>query len=434
MQWNIRTWLCIGTLMLGTLAHGQLILAGWNFPNNPDNATVDVAVASNNTRTIYTSGTGVLAFNTAGATSFSASCTGWNSTAGTRWWEIELSTTGYAYIEVSSKQRSSAQGPRDFALQYRIGAAGVWTNIPGAPSITVANNWTSGVLNNVLLPAACENVPSLFLRWITTSDLNISGNVMGTGGVSNIDDLFVAANSDGHFRTISGGAWSNSAIWERSPTGADPWSPTNYSPSRFAETITIRNGHAVDFSTNGSFDQLTIDQGGTLTVSSGVQTIHDGPGVDLQVNGTFIEANPTAPAWVGTPTWALGGNGTYVKTLNTAANIWRDRYNGGISNIAETARWILRKTTGTGPALTSVGGMVYPNLIIENALAGNWDAATTTQSLISGTSDRPVILGNLDIGGIGTGTVTYYNNNSNSNPVPVLGDIIVRSGSTLSLG
>jgi hypothetical protein len=66
----------------------QLTLAEWNFPTNPDNAIVDIAIPANASKTIYTTGgTAVVAYGYAGATTQSAWTTGWDNGSGTKWWE-----------------------------------------------------------------------------------------------------------------------------------------------------------------------------------------------------------------------------------------------------------------------------------------------------------------------------------------------------------
>jgi len=433
-------------LVLAGHGHAQLVLAGWNFPNNPDNATVDLFTTTppNSAKVISMVGSAnALQFNVAGPLGLPDVCVVcdgcWQTGNGTKWWQIEVNTTGFNNLTISSKQRSSNAGPRDFKIQYRIGAAGVWTDLPGATAIVLDNSvgFTSGTVNVVPLPVACENAPSVFLRWIMTSNacVTCTGNVVTTAGTSRIDDIYVQANSTDHFRTIASGSWHDATIWETSPTGADPWSNTLFTPTHTAKTITIRDTHTATMSAalTTTMDEVTIDVGGTLNYAAGTQNIRNGTGVDLDVNGTFIDASGTSTVWEAGATWRLGGSATYVKSNNTASNPWRDNYQGGIANIAETARWIMRKTSATSPGMTSVGGMVYPNLIIENGLVGNWDA-TFIPSTFNGNTDKPIILGSLDIGGAGVGTVTFYNNNSNVNPVPVLVDLIVRAGSTLSLG
>jgi len=89
--------------------------------------------------------------------------------------------------------------------------------------------------------------------------------------------------------------------------------------------------------------------------------------------------------------------GTLLRTRSTSSNNWRDHYENGISSIPATANWIIRKTGTDSPILSSVGGMYYPNLTIENTSASSW--TTGTNSGFTGSADYPRIKGNFDIGG-----------------------------------
>ncbi|MBL7929480.1 MAG: hypothetical protein JNL47_08460, partial [Bacteroidia bacterium] len=110
-------------LMQLPFASAQQIIAEWNFPNNPDNALVDISNGLNTAATISTQGgTGVMGFTQAGATTYSANCTGWDNGSGLKWWEVTINTSGCVNITLTSKQYSSSTGPRDFRVDYRIGA------------------------------------------------------------------------------------------------------------------------------------------------------------------------------------------------------------------------------------------------------------------------------------------------------------------------
>ena len=168
----------------------QTVVA-WNFPNNPDNATADAGIAANLSKTIGVGGGAVITGYTAGgATTNSVNANTWNSGANIKYWEVEFSTTGNYDIRVSSKQRSSNTGPRDFKLQYKIGAGGTYTDVAGA-TVTTADNYTTGVLTNISLPSAVDNQTSVYLRWIMTTNTAVNlGAVASTGG-SNIDDILI---------------------------------------------------------------------------------------------------------------------------------------------------------------------------------------------------------------------------------------------------
>lgn len=423
-------------LLLVTHGNAQLVLAGWTFPNPGADALVDISTPANSTETISVVGATLGEFTFVGVPpgSYCAYATNWNSGANSKHWQIRFNTTGYYNLTISSKQRSSNTGPRNFKIQYRIGAAGVWTDVPDATAIVVDNSsgFTSGTVNAVPLPVACENEAAVFLRWIMTTNTAVDNDPVQAAGSSRIDEIYVIANSQDHFRTRASGSWHDASTWETSPNGLDPWNLTSFTPTNVAQTITIRDTHTVTLSADATMDQLTIEVGGTLNYTGGTQDIRDGAGVDMQVNGTFINAAANSTDWDPDATWALGGGATFVKSSDNSSNDWRDHYNGGIANIAETANWIIRKISGTNPTLSSTDGMVYPNLIIENNTAGNWNAGGVG-SFITGTTLGPVILGNLDIGGAGSSTVTFYNGNTFAQ-LPVLGDIIVRSGNTLNLG
>lgn len=167
-------------------------VALWNFPNNPDDAVADGGIAANASSTItVVGGATPLIFSTAGATTNSANATNWQSGNLTKYWEVSFATTGHTSIRVSSKQRGSNTGPRDFKLQYKIGAGGTYADVPGAPAIVAANNYTAGILTNVALPSTCDNQASVYLRWIMTSNTAVNGTAVVTGGSANIDDIVI---------------------------------------------------------------------------------------------------------------------------------------------------------------------------------------------------------------------------------------------------
>jgi hypothetical protein len=176
----------------GTVLHAQTTLVSWNFPNNPDNATADGGIAANSTQTIITVGANSPTFATSGATTNSASANGWDAGANNSYWEITFSTSGYSNITLSSKQRSSPTGPKDFKIQYKVGS-GTYADVSGG-TVTNADNWTSGVTSALSLPAAVNNSSSVSIRWIMTSNTPVSsGTSVASGGTSRIDDIVVSA-------------------------------------------------------------------------------------------------------------------------------------------------------------------------------------------------------------------------------------------------
>lgn len=173
-----------------TFSTPAALLVEWNFPNNPDDAVADAGLPINATSEVETVGANAADFNVAGASTNAATATGWDDGSGSKYWQVSFSSEGYVGLTVSSAQRSSNTGPRDFQLEYRIGALGTWTSVAGG-SVTVANNFTTGVLNEVDLPAACDDQPLVFLRWVMTSNTSVNLGTVGSGGTSRIDDIIV---------------------------------------------------------------------------------------------------------------------------------------------------------------------------------------------------------------------------------------------------
>jgi hypothetical protein len=113
----------------------------------------------------------------------------WDVGADTKYWMTTITTTGYENLKLSSVQRSSNTGPRDMKVQYSTDGL-AWTDVPMA-TLVIANNWTSGVLDEVELPAACENQPTLMLRWIMTTDVAVNASPVGAAGTNRIDEILI---------------------------------------------------------------------------------------------------------------------------------------------------------------------------------------------------------------------------------------------------
>ena len=292
-------------------------VAAWDFPNNPDNNVADGGLGANSAATLTTvGGTGSITYVPIASSATSAATgSGWNSGSGAKYWVAEISTAGHFNLTLSSAQRSSNTGPRDWQVEYRIGTGGAWTLVPGS-SVTVQNNWTSGVLTNVALPGACSDQPQLFLRWIMTSNTDTQGNTVAAGGTSAIDNIAIAGRPESyvagyegfnagsatsesvtglspvttyHYRIrATGGCASanlsnqisvttsavpvyysrstgsvNDPIWSDTPTGAaGPAVWTN------ASEMVVQSGDAVTVDANTTIKSLTVQSGATLNIDA----------------------------------------------------------------------------------------------------------------------------------------------------------------------
>lgn len=117
-------------------------------------------------------------------------------TANPSYWKVAISTKGYQNVTVSSKQRGSNTGPKDFKLQYSLDGNN-WNDVPNG-NISVANNWTSGVLTNVSLPSDAADKDLIYVQWLKKSDTTaINGSAIGSGGTSQISDIVFTGEPTG---------------------------------------------------------------------------------------------------------------------------------------------------------------------------------------------------------------------------------------------
>lgn len=186
--------LFIISLFVISSVKSQTLIAKWTFPTGAQTDSIaDGSIAENSASAIKTlGGTSAVDFSKNGLTTKAAQATGWDNGNGTKYWQIKISTLGYETLELSSKQQTGGNnpGPKDFKVQYKIDDDGIWTDVSGT-SIVTANDWTTGALNNISLPAECYNQSSLYIRWIMTSDLNSAGGTLASNGISKIDDIYI---------------------------------------------------------------------------------------------------------------------------------------------------------------------------------------------------------------------------------------------------
>jgi hypothetical protein len=105
-------------------------IAAWTFPNTTDDNSIDEYNINNSGKTITGQGFSTINPPTITYTQLSnplsttsvVSSTGWDAGNGSKFWQIDINTTGASQMKLSSVQRSSNTGPRDFKVQYKVGA------------------------------------------------------------------------------------------------------------------------------------------------------------------------------------------------------------------------------------------------------------------------------------------------------------------------
>jgi hypothetical protein len=188
-----------------------------------------------------------------GTGTFGCNANGWLNGLDNKYWEITISTVGYENLTLSSKQRGSNTGPRDFKVQYSTDGL-MWVDVPSS-AIIVAGNFTTGVLNSISLPIACENQPNLQLRWIMTTNDGVSG-AMAAAGTNRIDDIIIKGDP---------GTFANDATVN----------PNNFifnidNPTQLKTTITWNDASTLVRITNSNIppDTLVLNTDYTLLVDT----------------------------------------------------------------------------------------------------------------------------------------------------------------------
>ena len=185
----------IAFLSYGATSFAQVTLASWTFSNNSLNDTIQNATLPLNAgAAIRTEGTAAITM-TNGASDYAATATGWDNGAGVKNWNINIATTGYENITLSSKQRSgnTNPGPVNWKVQYKVGFAGTWTDLTGG-NVSVGNDW-NGVLTNLAMPAECNDQAMVYIRWIMVDNTGVGGGSVTASGTSKIDDIYIKGTS-----------------------------------------------------------------------------------------------------------------------------------------------------------------------------------------------------------------------------------------------
>lgn len=353
-----------------------------------------------------------------------------NGTNGTNQLAGAINATGLGSIVIAYDIEMISANPRTIGveLQYRVGTAGAWTNVSGTVYSHTSTDRSNGNIDsyNVTLPSGADNNAVVQIRWVTWR-----GSQTGNSSGIAIDNISITAStfqSTYYFRSKQSGNWNSATTWEVSPDNST-WSNAATTPNYGANTITVSVADSVSITATDTLDQVVVN--GILSyedVVGSTPSLYNGAGTELTINGKFYDAGPNSITWLSGATWSLGSGGYLIRNRGTSSNNWRDNYAGSISTIPATAHWIARKNGTDSPTLSSTG-MYYPNLKIENYTGSGW--TTGTSSSFTGSASSPVIKGDLLIGGNGSNTVSFLNSNTATAHVYVLGDLTLKSGSTL---
>jgi hypothetical protein len=260
--------------------------------------------------------------------------------------------------------------------------------------------------------------------------------------------------------------WSSSTGWQR--YNGSSWVTTTTPPTASDDnTITIRNGHTITIDANVTADQVVVESGGQLRLTSGTLTIANGTGDDFVVNGTLYRSGGTITT---TGNLVFGAGGTYQHALNGSSipsATWNTASTCLVTGVTGTVPTGLNPPGGFGNftwnctgqtstiylasnmtvkgdfTIVSTGGADHQNrsLRMTNTttgytinVGGNFNVQSPATFKMNNNAGSCVlnIAGNLNIAGQSSGTTGFYLNSSgsagSSATVNLTGDLNVSSG------
>lgn len=181
------------------------VLAAWTFPeiyaagavagphiftaNNKDKFISCTATGNDSNAISYGAGDG------SETNPYAISSTGWENGVYKKYFQIGVNTTGYSGLTLSSWQYSSANGPKNMKVQYRLSDTGAWIDVPNSDLVMPnAAYGPTSMLTDLALPTACDNQENVSIRWTMTSSMRTSGlstYIVTSGGTSRIANIYV---------------------------------------------------------------------------------------------------------------------------------------------------------------------------------------------------------------------------------------------------
>ena len=234
-----------------------------------------------------------------------------------------------------------------------VPATGALSATTGQRTFTVNLGTAS---NSNTLTAAVFPGPSSILPYTTLGIAVLSP--------SNSSDLFRSA--------VATGNWNNSTSWESFTGGA--WQPSTLVPAIASAGITVRSGNTINVTAPLTIDDVTIESGGQVTLTTGNLTVNNGAaGTDFVVAGILRANNARTITTTGALQFVAGGKYEHAYTTT--------------SGTIPTATW------STGSVCEIVG---YTNFADDVAgtnqtfsdFVWNTTALTGSPSLLSGFAAR----------------------------------------------
>jgi hypothetical protein len=199
------------------------------------------------------------------------------------------------------------------------------------------------------------------------------------------------AQVTGEYRSVTTGAWSDVAVWER--YNGTTWAPAAAPPASADNLITLQSPHTVTVAAATTADQIVVQPGATLAIAAGITlTLNNGTGTDLSVAGTVVNAG------------TVGGTGT---SAFLAGSVYRHAHTTTAGTVPAAA-WDATSTCEfteytTNTAAPSGLGQTFGHV--------TWNAPAQTGAISLGGA-LLTVAGNLTVTSTGTGALRFGNTSS----------------------
>jgi VCBS repeat-containing protein len=210
------------------------------------------------------------------------------------------------------------------------------------------------------------------------------------------------------YRSAASGNWATASTWQR--WDGTQWVAAVSAPSSTSGLITVQNGHTVTVAATVTFDETTVDAGGTLVVNAAL-TIANGVGTDVSVSGTVRQ----------------DGSGSF--TINSGASIAFN--NGGTyqHNFTASAGTIPTATWSSGSTVEVIGytsSTTRPGGLTQSFYNFTWNTPNQTGT-ISLFGELNTVSGEFRVASTGSGTIRL--GGSSTGNLTVGGDLNQTGGS-----
>jgi hypothetical protein len=215
------------SLLCSTCCLSQTTLVSWNFASSNNQA--NGGIAANLGKLVTNNASGTVSYP--GTTS--GTCTapyilnsGWNNGANSKYWQVSFTSTNYQTLSLSFSSRGSNTGPRDWQVQYSTDGASFTDVSSGAYTINtdlVCHDYSFS------LPPDLDNQTTCYLRFLVTSTVSVNGSTVASGGTNGMDNILVTAAVSLPIQLLS----MNCAIHNGSNTSVDWSTATERNNSHF---------------------------------------------------------------------------------------------------------------------------------------------------------------------------------------------------------